>query len=219
MLMSLYQQLRLLLLLAFTGLSAARGASVVIDGSFSDWDEINPIYANPALPPGTTAGAPGVSFIKTYQSDSYVYFCYAVVNPSGGSGFIAFDLDHNSSLRDNYASMNAEAAWVLGSSEVAGNAVLLGDPTAARWMPDPANPGYQLFEWCFYRDEQLAVGGSLFPQAGEEVWFAVGTLGSSMASSRLATFTIDLTPVPEPSCCLLVGLTMLAGFRRCRQRR
>ncbi len=217
MLMPTYQQLRLLLLLALTGLSPARGAAVVIDGSFSDWEQINPIYANPALPPGTTTGSPGVSFIKTYQADSYVYFCYAVLNPNGGSGFIAFDLDRNSNLRDNYTSMNAEAAWVLGSSEVAGNAVLLGDPTAARWTPDPANAGYQLFEWCFYRDEQLAVGGSLFPQAGEDVWFAVGTLGNSLASSRITTFTIDLSPVPEPGSCLLLGLALLTGFRRQRR--
>ena len=216
MFVSFNKQLRLLLLLALTGLSAARGAAVIIDGSFSDWDQINPIYANPALPPGATTGTTGVSFIKTYQADSYIYFCYAVLNPNGGSGFIAFDLDRNSNLRDNYASMNAEAAWVLGSAEVAGNAVLLGDPVAARWTPDPTNPGYELFEWCFYRDEQLAVGGALFPEAGEDVWFVVGTQGTTLASSQLTTFTIDLTPLPEPASGMLLGLTLLAGLRRRR---
>jgi hypothetical protein len=201
-----------------SGLLEAHGAAVVIDGAFDDWAGIHAIYANPALPPGTTYGAPGVSYIKTYQEGSYVYFCYAALNPSGENGFIAFDVNHQSDANATYATMNADAAWMLGTGAVSGSLVLDVEPSAARWRPDPGNPGYELYEWCFYRDQQLADGTLLFPNPGDEVWFTVGNQGASLASSQLTTFTIDLTVVPEPTATLLGGVGALLGLRRRRCR-
>jgi hypothetical protein len=202
------------LLIGLAGFEVLQAAVVVIDGSFEDWEGINAIYANPDLPPGTTLGAAGVSYIKTYQEGPYVYFCYATMNPSGGSGIIAFDLDHNSDLRDTYATMSAEAAWTLGDALLSGTAVLDGPPTAARGSPDASNPGYELFEWCFLRDQQLEDGTPLFSNPGDEVWFTVGRAGTALASSQVTTFTLDLIPVPEPSGILLLASALLVAFRR-----
>lgn len=211
-------KLRVLIMLAlFLGsLSQAESASVVIDGSFDDWKDIHAIYANPALPPGVTSGAPGVSFIKTYQDDVYVYFCYATYNPTGGDGVIAFDLDHNSDPRATYATMSAEASWVLGGSVLDGPDVMHTPPTAASWS-EPGNPGYEWFEWCFYRDQILTDGTPLFPSPGDEVWFTVGRQGSVLASSQVTTFTMDLIPVPEPQVFVLMTLAGLAGLVRRRK--
>ena len=215
----LSRKFRVLILLALLlgSLSQAESASVVIDGSFDDWKDIHAIYANPALPPGVTSGAPGVSFIKTYQDDVYVYFCYATYNPTGGAGVIAFDLDHNSDPRSTYATMSAEASWVLGGSVLDGPDVMHTPPTAARWSPEPGNAGYEWFEWCFYRDQILTDGTPLFPSPGDEVWFTVGRQGSVLASSQLTTFTMDLIPVPEPQVFVLMTLAGLWGLVRRRK--
>lgn len=202
------------LLLLVLGTSFSR-AAVVIDGSFSDWDNIPAIYANPSFPPGTVNHT-GVSFIKTYQDDVYVYFSYAASSPDGQLGLIAFDLDRSSSPTDTYATMGAEAAWMLGLNSVAGSEVLHTPPIAAKLTPDPTHPNYNFYEWCFRRDQLLADGTRLFPDAGDEVWFAVGQQGSSIAGSQLTTFTIDLVAIPEPGAlgCLVLAIIPLLGRSR-----
>jgi hypothetical protein len=204
------------ILLCLLGQGGGRAASVIIDGAFDDWEEIDAIYANPTLPPGTMTGLAGVSYIKTYQEGAYIYFCYAALSDSAGNGIIAFDLNQDSDPRSTYATMSAEAAWELGVGEVIGPEVLATPPTAARRVPDSSQPGYELFEWCFYRDQQLTDGTTVFGNPGDEVWFAVGTQGNALASSQLTTFTLDLIPVPEASSGLLLGLSALIGFRRRR---
>lgn len=211
---STFSRLLRCLLLLVLGTTCLR-AAVVIDGSFSDWDNIPAIYANPSFPPGTVNHT-GVSFIKTYQDDVYVYFSYAASSPDGQLGLIAFDLDRSSSPTDTYATIGAEASWMLGLNAVAGSEVLHTPPIAARFTPDPNHPNYNYYEWCFRRDQLLADGTRLFPDAGDEVWFAVGQQGSSIAGSQLTTFTIDLVAIPEPATLgfLLFGLATF--MRRAR---
>lgn len=202
------------LLLLMLGTSWSR-AAVVIDGSFSDWDNIPAIYANPSFPPGTINHT-GVSFIKTYQDDVYVYFSYAASSPDGQLGLIAFDLDRSSSPTDTYATIGAEAAWMLGLDAVEGSEVLHSPPIAAKLTPDPTHPNYNFYEWCFRRDQLLADGTRLFPDAGDEVWFAVGQQGSSIAGSQLTTFTIDLVAIPEPATLGFLWFGFAGIMRRSR---
>lgn len=197
-------------------LGGAASAAVVIDGSFTDWEAVDPIYVNPNFAPGPVTNQVGVSFIKTFQDASFVYISYAVAGADGSTGLISFDLDHNSSLSDTYPSMSAEASWMLGASNVVGSNVLQTPPLAARWQPNSSHPGYHYYEWRFLRDLELADGRRLFQDPGEEVWFAVGQAGSSLIGSQLTTFTIDLVPLPEPSTAML-SLVGLVGLLRCRR--
>lgn len=192
--------------------------AVVIDGSFADWEAVDPIYINPDFSPGPVTNQIGVRHIKTTQDATFVYISYAVAASEGSTGLISFDLNRDSNLTATYSSMNAEVSWMLGAGNVVGGTSVLTQPLAARWQPDSLHPGYHYYEWCFLRDLELSDGRRLFPDPGEDVWFAVGqsgSFGSSLTGSQLTTFTIDLVPLPEPSTAMLIlmGLLSLPRWR------
>lgn len=205
--------IRLLLgsmMVLFFTVGSLSGSTVVIDGNFDDWENVHPLYVNPSTS--------GISFIKVTQDENWVSFNFFVSSERLVNAVIKFDLDHNSNLWDDHATLNAEASWMLGTTPLTGTDLTAnGELVAAEGMLSNTTNGWQ-FELRFSRAATLLDGTSIFGNPGEEVWFTVGTADASdPMGSPLTTYTLDLIPVPEPSVFLLLGPILLGMFRRRRE--
>ncbi|HUF10607.1 MAG TPA: endonuclease/exonuclease/phosphatase family protein [Rhodothermales bacterium] len=181
--------------------AAAQDAFVTIDGLFSDWQTIDPLYSDPQ---GDGNGMVDFGRVWMTNDDRFVYVAFEVGGivslQSNSEILLGLDTDNNASTGVSVCGIGAELVWEfserIGSFTVGGQSLnVASQDMMLVAAPSVTSP---IFELSLALDAEPRRLGPLFPSDTVRLCLAHGDAGDRLPDEgQQVTFTIDRSAEPR----------------------